>query len=163
LIKVDSTFFLPISQLFHEERINRKCYIITDRDKDYTSSKENADSDKIGITRMKDLLLQQNNNSCIIPSFALNTFEIQFYKKNIDILKRMLDTKLIYKQEARIVEIKGNLDSDNNEDVCKAIMKCVMHVKKGWMALTLIDYCETNAIIPQIPHYIGKVFKKVVL
>ena len=67
----------------------------------------------------------------------------------------------IYIQESKINEIKIKLDSLSTYEKCETIMKCVEHCKKGWMALKLIDYCNKESIIPEIPEYIENCFKEV--
>ena len=160
LIKVDSAFFGNISVLFHPDRIRRICYILTDKDVDFTSTKEHQRAEKLGLTRYNSLTTLKGTNSLIHPFFAENTFEIQLMDKNISTLKEMLKEKLIYVQDSKITEVSSNLDSSNPEDRYTAIMKCVKNIGKGWFAILLVDFCDKNNRTLSLPDYIKDAFKE---
>jgi len=158
LVKVDSAFFDKIAILFHEDRIRRNCYILTDKDTDFTKDKKRSRAERLGKTRHENLTKIKNN--LIYPFFAENTFEIQLMDKNIDTLKKILNEKLIYTEDSKISEITNSLDSTDDEDRYKAIMKCVNYVGKGWFAILLVDYCEKNSVKLSLPEYIENAFKE---
>lgn len=160
LIKMDSTFFTPVASMFNKDRIRRYCYIITDIDKDYTSDNSKAEAEKNGRERKEKLDVLQDSNEYISVFYAENTFEIQFYLDNIDILIKMIENDLIYLQKSKQEEIVNGLKSSDKKP--EIIMKCVNHVKKGWLAIKLVNYCTENELIPVLPKYIKSAFDEVI-
>jgi putative ATP-dependent endonuclease of OLD family len=162
LIKMDSTFFDPIAKMFHEQRIKRNCFIITDRDKDYTQVGSRNKAEKNGKEREDKLVAVEKDNPYIKVFFAENTFEIQLLLANISVLKGMVENKFVYVRAKEINEVLENLKSDQSSVLAETIMRCVEFVKKGWFALALIDYCNKNGLEMELPQYINDVFEKVV-
>jgi putative ATP-dependent endonuclease of OLD family len=157
---VDSAFFDNISVLFHPDRIRRRCYILTDKDVDFTSTKEHQRAEKLGLTRYNNLIVLKGKNSFIHPFFVYNTFEIQLPHHPLRILKEILKEKLIYDRDSKISEVSNSLDSTNAEDRYTAIMKCVNYVSKGWFAVLLVDFCDKNSRTLSYPYYIESAFKE---
>lgn len=153
IINIRSTFFEALLPLFHKDRITKRCSVVTDLDKDYTSDFKRKDAEKKGQERKKKLDKISENNQYVKAFYAENTFEIQLFeiKENLDILKNMVNG-VLYKQK-RVIENKiANLE--NNIKMKETIIDIAEDKGKGWFSLEFIDYCESKKIEPIIPKYI---------
>ena len=155
IINVNSTFFDSLLPLFNENRITKRCAVITDLDKDYTSDGSKKDAEKKGLTRQKNINKLSEQNIYVKGFYAENTFEIQLFEidSNLSILKDMVFKEdIIYKQNHTKTEKINRLNDDNSKK--ETIIEIVEYKGKGWFALELIDYCENHDLILSIPEYI---------
>ena len=162
LVKADSAFFGNIAMLFHAERINRRCFILTDKDTDFTKGKENSRAEQLGLSRFNSLEELKKGNELISPFFAENTFEIQLLDKNIDVLISIVNDKLIYTQESKVEEVVNNLVSKDMETRYDSILRCVEYIGKGWFAILFVDYCRKKELEVKLPKYIKQAFEEMV-
>ena len=91
VISMDSAFFEHLAVVFAENRIHRPCAILTDLDKTYSELPDNPANDtliqahyrtaeKIGLLRYQKLQTLIKDNQWLQAFFAINTFEVDFYK-----------------------------------------------------------------------------------
>lgn len=158
LINIGSTGFKNIARIFHQDRVNRRCGIITDFDESFISLPINKDDDnpeqkkarnsqKSGIERKANLELFCENNMCIKPFFAKNTFEVDMLlESNAYEFKNVVHE--IYKTDSKIEESKSNLDSEDVEVSGREVLKLATTKKKGWFALLVAEEVNVKTGVP---------------
>jgi putative ATP-dependent endonuclease of the OLD family len=159
LINIRSTGFKNVAQIFHDERIKRRCSILTDLDtkicdttitagdsedvKNYKTKVEN--SHQAGLRRKTDL--DSFANVWVKPFYAKHTFEVNFLAAgNQWEVKKIIDK--CYTGEKFIEEVKNELDSKDISVCGKRILTMAKQEGKGWFALMLGEHINPNTIIP---------------
>ena len=163
LVNMRSTGFENIALLFHDDRIRKKCAVITDLDSKFfdttiqeddtptikrKKSKAQGSHDK-GAERKIALDALCNGNDWLSPFYADHTFEVDFVKSGnrnylIDILKD------VYSQGATIKASRAELLS-TMADYGSRALTMANHQGKGWFAITLSGAINFNV---QLPEYI---------
>lgn len=164
LINIRSTGFENLAQLFHDDRIRRKCAIITDSDAPIIDTVIIAtDSDKVkklkeklkrsaevGVTRRKRLDAFSEENDWVSVFYANNTFEVDFITSGNEweAVKSIPD---VYKQPSSRDKAKNELESDDIAIYGTRILKMAEKEGKGWFALKLVK--QVN-FLTNFPDYI---------
>lgn len=156
IISMDSCFFENISKLFHKDRLQKQCVILTDGDKDFTSDKKYADREKNATDRLNKLKKLHKENSFVNIQYNDVTFEIELFKNNIPVLCDYIkDAKLFVRDENKVIlELLG----DNDEERYQRILSIAKKNGKGWFALDFSEWLERKRenILFKIPEYILK-------
>lgn len=158
IINMSSAFFQHVAKLFDNNRIQRKCAIITDLDHsikklpndpktDTDVQKKYRSSQKKGVERKALLDEFCSDNDWLSPFYAEHTFEIDTFKDNLCLIKESLNE--VYSQSYKITEYENKLESTNQEEVYEAILKIAKKEGKGWYALMLAEKVESNFNFPQ--------------
>ncbi len=161
LINIRSTGFKNVAQLFHSNRIRRKCSILTDLDdaicdtnliegesetlKKYKTKVENS---KIkGLERKAILDAFEKDNDWIKTFYAKYTFEVDFVMGgNAWEVEQIIDDVYIDKPTIKLT--KEELD---NEDVAvfgKRVLTMANQEGKGWFAIMLGKHISYKTIVP---------------
>ncbi|KAA0761723.1 ATP-dependent endonuclease [Bacillus sp. TE8-1] len=160
VINVNSTVFEHISNLFHDERIKRKCAIITDHDKslipldtdkskDTEEMKKFRNSEKKGEERKIKLDNYCKENQWIEAFYAKNTFEIDFVL-NGNVLEVVKTLSKIYKKPQAITDSKKLLRSKDDIKVGLETLRLADKVVgKGWFALMLAEEVTFETLVPR--------------
>lgn len=164
LVNMRSTGFENIALLFHDDRIRKKCAVITDLDSKFfdtttlasdspaaikKKNKAQGSHDK-GSSRKIALDSFCNGNQWLSPFYADHTFEVDFVKAgNSNCLINIL--KDVYSQEATITTSRTELLSANIETSGTRALTMANHQGKGWFAITLSGVIDFNI---QLPAYI---------
>lgn len=163
IINIGSTGFKNIGRVFHQDRINRKCAILTDLDTSIVQLVDNPLNDtefekhcrasqQKGIERKAILDEFVLDNESIELFFSNNTLEVSFAEIGNKIeLKNCVDD--IYTQESKRVELKADLDSTEISSYGKAALRLANKKGKGWFALLLAEKISYST---KIPDYILK-------
>ncbi|HDX9674322.1 TPA: AAA family ATPase [Bacillus cereus] len=158
VINMSSAVFEHIAKLFNDDRIRRKCAIITDHDKSILPLKQNANEDseeekkcrnsqQKGEERKRILDTFCESNPWVEPFYATYTFEVDFIlSQNQNAVINILDK--IYQTSAAISRSEGLLRSGSAEVAGKEILRLANKVGKGWFALLLAEEMNANTIIP---------------
>ncbi len=148
IINIRSTGFKNIATLFHDDRINRRCSILTDLDK--AINEEDKGAEEKGSARKRELDEFSKNNDWISPFYAEHTFEVDFVTYNNEFEVKKLIPE-IYSNAATKKKAKKDLDSDEVKKYGKRVLTMASNVGKGWFAIMLGKHItfETN-----IPEYI---------
>lgn len=161
LINIRSTGFENVAQLFHDDRIRRKCSILTDLDdaicdttilagdntrtQNYKLKVEGSKSK--GIERKEKLDIFEKDNQWVKTFYASHTFEVDFIKKgNTEEAISIIDK--IYKDIKTIVSAKYELGSKEVAEYGKRILTMAKQEGKGWFAIMLGEYISFKTIIP---------------
>ena len=149
VISVDGSYFDNISTLFHNDRIQKYAVILTDGDKDFLFP--NSEKEINAKNRVKRLKEMNSDNEYIFISVSEYTFEIDFYRDNLNVFKEFLTDHEIYKK----LSILDELDSDDIVTVYKRISKICDYIGKGKLAYLFSKWLENNKEINiNIPKYI---------
>lgn len=162
LINIRSTGFENLAQLFHDDRIRRKCSIITDSDIAIIDTEiEEGDSDKLqtlktslnnaeesGERRKAALDAFTKGNTWIKIFYADNTFEVDFVKSgNAWEVQQIIDDVYI-KQATRDTALE-DLKSDEIARYGKRVLTMATQEGKGWFALLLGKHIFFKTIVPE--------------
>ena len=159
IIKMGSAFFEHIALLFHDERVQRHCAIITDLDssiiplksddkKDSKKEKKCRASQKAGLERKEKLDAFCENNPWLKPFYARYTFEVDFLLSGNEFeVKQTLNE--IFEQKNAIKESQKKLESNKNSDKELEILRLAKKVGKGWLALLISEKLVYNTYFPE--------------
>lgn len=162
LVNIRSTGFENIAMLFDNERIKKRCSIITDLDTAFFDTaiypidsapdkkkKEKAlGSQETGLARkgrLEDFCL---NNPWVSTFYADHTFEVDFIKSsNSSYLERIIGD--VYTQQAKIDEATTELSSVDIAISGSRVLTMANYQGKGWFALTLGKVIDFKVAIPE--------------
>lgn len=161
LINIRSTAFENLAKIFHPDRIQKPCAIITDLDMAFIDLTEKDDdnknlqrhcrrSQKTGEERKKRLDLFISDNDCIKAYYADHTFEVDFAKsgtENRELLRKLVS--VIYSEAGKIDDIQRLLESTNLSEYGKGSLKLARKNGKGWFAILLAENISEDTIVPQ--------------
>ncbi|MFI4912065.1 MAG: ATP-dependent nuclease [Sedimentisphaeraceae bacterium JB056] len=159
IVNIGSTGFLNIAQIFNKERVRKQCAIITDQDKSLIPLNEDSTLDskeekyyrasqKAGSDRQLKFNAYHENNEYVKPFYAEYTFEVDFVKNSNEFeVKGVIDE--IFKQEAKKINSKANIDNDNIPIKGKEVLKLANKIGKGWFALHVEEHLQFNTYIPE--------------
>lgn len=162
LVNIRSTGFENIAMLFDNERIKKRCSIITDLDDaffDTTIYPTDSDLDKkkkekalgsqeAGFARKVRLDCFSQNNPWISTFYANHTFEVDFIQSsNSHYLKSIV--KDIYTKQITIDTARTELSSADIAVSGSRALTMANHQGKGWFALTLGKVIDFKTTIPE--------------
>lgn len=159
LISIGSTGFENIARIFHPDRINKNCAILTDLDKSIIKISDNPNDDNdyqkhcrasqnSGEERQQRLTNFCNGNTFIKTFFAQYTFEVDFLINNNSYeIVNCLDK--IYSREADIKKAKELLENPSVEVSGVEILRIANKYGKGWLALVVAEQLVYNTYIPK--------------
>lgn len=161
LINIRSTGFLNVAQLFHDDRIRRKCSIITDLDaaicdttifpdeteKSKKYKQELERSEQKGQQRKAGLNEFEKGNNWVKAFFACYTFEVDFLKNYNSWEVRKTINKVYKDQETRVTANK-ELKSNDVSISGKRVLTMANQEGRGWFAILLSKYINHNTNIP---------------
>lgn len=163
LINIGSTGFENVASVFHDDRIKRKCAIITDLDtsiidlpedekNDNKEQKSCRASQKSGEQRKLRLDEFINNNDWLDVFYADYTFEVDFINSNNSHEVKQLVSKE-FSRDVDIKRIQGLLNDKSVGITGKEILRLAEKYGKGWFAIKLSEYITH---LTSIPTYILK-------
>lgn len=161
IINIRSTGFENVASIFHQDRIRRKCAILTDLDssivdhviidKDGTKVKKFKNScrrsEESGVERKDRLDEFSKDNEWVDVFYAKHTFEVDFLLEynEYEIIKLIPE---VYKKDAKRKEVKAELETRKSEVAGKRVLTMANNVGKGWFAILLGKYITNNTYIP---------------
>lgn len=161
LINIRSTGFENVAQLFHDDRIHRRCSILTDLDDAICDTTPDS-SDKERIKKYKKRVVQSQqsgierkvrldslalDNSWLEVFYATHTFEVDFTicGNQYEVIETLNE---VYKDPKTIETAK---DEINSEDVAlsgKRVLTIAKNMGKGWFAILLGEHINELTYIP---------------
>jgi putative ATP-dependent endonuclease of OLD family len=162
LINIRSTGFQNVAVLFHDDRIRKRCSIVTDLDKSIIDTAPVA-GDAEGVLRRKrkyqgaqdkgvarKTLLEESfqENPWVSPFFAPHTFEVDFVaagnaRKVVGILPD------IYTDAPTIATAKADLESTDIARYGQRTLTMANNYGKGWFAILLGKKIDPETAIPE--------------
>lgn len=161
LINIRSTGFKNVAQLFHDNRIRRKCSILTDLDdaicdttiidgenKTLKKYKTKVENSKIkGLERKAFLDVFEKDNDWIKTFYADYTFEVDFVKDgNAWEVVQVIDD--VYVDKPTIKRTKEELENKEVAVFGKRILTMANQEGKGWFAIMLGKHISYKTIVP---------------
>lgn len=159
LVNIGSTGFKNIARLFHQDRIQRNCAIITDQDTsvlpledelfgDTPEEKACRASEKKGLERKADLEKFIKDNDHINLFFADYTFEVDFLKNgNQYEIKACISS--VYNNAKKVDEMTKSVDDSSVAVFGPAVLEMANYKGKGWFALLLAEHLNYNTYVPK--------------
>ncbi|NQZ49518.1 MAG: AAA family ATPase [Moritella sp.] len=162
LVNIRSTGFKNIAMLFSDERIKKRCGIITDSDSAFFDTTILAtDSDSVknkktkaigsqdsGLNRKRILDDFCQSNPWIAPFYADHTFEVDFIKSsNKSYLKKIVNS--VYTQQSKRDVATTELSLIDIAVSGSRALTMANHQGKGWFALTLGEAIDFKVNIPE--------------
>ena len=160
LINIRSTGFENLAQLFHDDRIQSKCSIVTDLDAEICDTViVDNDTDKIiayktkvknssrkGSERKTRLDTFSKSNKWVKPFYADHTFEIDFVQDgNKWEVKQLINH--VYKEPETIKKAKAELESSEVALYGKRVLTMAKREGKVWFAILLGKHVSFKTII----------------
>ncbi|MEQ1670362.1 MAG: TOPRIM nucleotidyl transferase/hydrolase domain-containing protein, partial [Hyphomicrobium sp.] len=161
LINIRSTGFENVAVLFHDQRIRKRCGILTDMDTAFiVTASDPADTEAVakakkkalgaqavGVTRKAALTDFAKDNPWLEPFFAPHTFEVDFVSagngaKIVSVLNE------IYKDAATIALSKAELESGNIAEYGRRVLTMADNAGKGWFASLIGKMIDHRTTIP---------------
>lgn len=157
IINMSSAVFDNIAELFSNDRIRRRCAIITDLDTSLIKlpEDENEDTDEekrersaqnIGANRRRKLEEKYSDNPWVKMFYAEYTFEADYVLNNnereiVNILHK------IYKNSHSVDNATEKLNDSSSK--ANEALRLANKVGKGWFALLLAEEINRNTNIPE--------------
>ncbi|MDR6584338.1 ATP-dependent nuclease [Herbaspirillum frisingense] len=161
LVNIGSTGFKNISVLFHDDRIRRRCAIITDLDSAYADTEEQPDDSErtkkwkarmrasaaSGESRKEDLDAETADNNWLSVFYATHTFEVDFTQcGNIPELEMTVDD--VYSGANTIQEANDDFESEDIARYGRRVLTMATKKGKGWFAILLGKYVDEWTNVP---------------
>lgn len=159
LVSMSSAVFENVARVFNEDRIRRRCAIITDKDtsvislpadlKDDTKTQAKArDSQTAGEARQIKIKNLCEGNQWINAFFAEHTFEVDVFDAgNRGLYEGLVDE--MYQQTKKISEIKEVLNSQDKEVWAIELLRILKKGGKGWCSLYAAQQVHPDTKIPK--------------
>jgi len=159
LVNIGSTGFENIAILFHDDRVRKKCAIITDLDTSILPlpPKKDDESNEIKGCRNSEISGRERKekldkfiigNSWINVFYATHTFEVDFLMEN-NSYEINLAIKNEYKLPKAIEEIKKKLESTEVSIAGKEILRLAEKFGKGWFAIMVSEKINHLTGVPK--------------
>ncbi|GAL81913.1 predicted ATP-dependent endonuclease of the OLD family [Algibacter lectus] len=161
LINIRSTGFKNVAQLFHDNRIRRKCSILTDLDDaicDTTINDGESESSKKYKTKVENSRIKglerkvildefEKDNDWIKTFYAKYTFEVDFVMRgNAWEVEQIIDN--VYVDKPTIKLTKEELDDEDVAVFGKRVLTMANQEGKGWFAIMLGKHISYKTIVP---------------
>jgi putative ATP-dependent endonuclease of OLD family len=161
LINIGSTGFENVAQLFHADRLQRKCSIITDLDAEICDTtelpgdeedlkkykKKVLGSHKSGAERKVKLDLFTDGNNWLKPCYAQHTFEVDFILAG-NVPEAVSTIKDVYTDPLTRTQATTDLESGDLAVFGRRILRMAKQHGKGWYAILLGGYVNFTTVIP---------------
>lgn len=161
LINIRSTGFQNVAVLFHDDRIKKRCAIVTDLDATFFDTTPAADDNDAlskfkarcasaqtkGLARKAALDTFSDGNPWVECFYAPHTFEVDFVDAgNADQVVGTIGS--VYKDPATIAKAKTELESKDIAVFGKRALLMANYEGKGWFAIALGNRIDHQVIIP---------------
>jgi putative ATP-dependent endonuclease of OLD family len=162
LINIRSTGFENVAVLFHDQRIRKRCAIVTDLDDafiDTTPDPQDGDAEKkakasalasqtSGLQRKAALTAFTKGNNWLSAHFADYTFEVDFLINGANAAKVVSILGEVYKSAPTIAQTKADLESKDIAVSGTRMLTMAKHMGKGWFAILLGKVVDHHTIVP---------------
>lgn len=171
LINIRSTGFENVAVLFHDQRIRKRCAIVTDLDDAFIDTAPDALDDedeklikkkalaaqKSGLERKAKLATFTGGNTWLTTHYADYTFEVDFLIQGANVGKVVSILGEVYKLPAKIAQAKAELEDADLAVSGTRMLKMAERMGKGWFAILLGKVVDHHVVIPD--YILDAVFK----
>lgn len=162
LVNVRSTGFKNVALLFHDQRIRKRCSIVTDWDSlflDVTPAAADSEAEvrfkkkcqgahDDGAERKVALDAFVAGNEWLSAHYATHTFEVDFVLAgNVELACAVVSK--VYVDPRTRVEAEEDLRSGNKSRYGRRMLTMAGNQGKGWFAILLGDALDHTTLIPQ--------------
>lgn len=162
LINIRSTGFKNVAILFNDDRIRKKCSIITDLDTSIIDTTPNPNdsaavskfkkkclgSETKGKERRKALNKFSHGNNWLEVFYAPNTFEVDFISAgNANFVKCIVED--VYTDEGTRNTSRLEITSEDISIYGKRVLTMATHEGKGWFAILLSNNVDDQVKLPE--------------
>jgi hypothetical protein len=159
VISMSCAYFEHVAAVFSDERIQRPCAIVTDRDAALIDLPEDPTDDtedqararaaqESGESRYRGLRAFAEGNRWIRPLFADHTFEVEFIgANNSQEVVRTLGE--IYSKPLIVERTKARLEEEDIQIAGTEALRLANKIGKGWFALLLAERLDAWTFIPE--------------
>lgn len=161
IVNIRSTGFENIALLFSDQRIKKRCAILTDLDASISSvavaegdstavasfrAKASA-SQAVGANRKSRLEEFSSDNPWLGVFFAPHTFEVDFLAEgNVDTVVSIISD--VYSSPSHQLTAKAAIESADAFESGYRILKMAEKMGKGWFAILLAENIDHRTVIP---------------
>lgn len=160
LVNIRSTGFENIAVLFHDQRVRKRCAIVTDLDaafidlnpdpkddKAVARAKKAQGSQMTGLARKAKMTTFIKDNTWVDLFLAPHTFEVDFVAAgNVSKVVSILGS--VYKDAATIALSKTELESGDIASFGQRVLTMATHEGKGWFAILLGRVIDAHTVVP---------------
>lgn len=161
LINIRSTGFQNVAVLFHDDRIKKRCAIVTDLDATFFDTAPAAADDAAlskfkarcasaqikGLARKAALDAFSQGNPWVECFYAPHTFEVDFVDAGN--AQQVIETiASVYKDPATVSKAKTELESKDIAVFGKRALLMANYEGKGWFAIALGNRIDHQVIVP---------------
>ncbi|MCU1523704.1 MAG: ATP-dependent endonuclease [Microbacteriaceae bacterium] len=165
LVNLRSTGFENVASLFHDDRIRKRCAIVTDLDvaietigagetDDKLAKRRDAmaRSQKSGAERKVRLDTFSNGNDWVEVFYAPHTFEVDLIDcGNVDLMVGLVDD--LFRSEKVRADAKEHFESGDMGRFGRLVLQVAKRVGKGWFAVLVASALTPHVVIP--PYILG--------
>jgi putative ATP-dependent endonuclease of OLD family len=162
LINIRSTGFKNVAVLFHEDRVRKRCSILTDLDASIidttpvagdseaiTKFKEKCEgSATVGAARKMNLEAFVAGNRWLGLQLSDHTFEVDFVKAG-NVPEVVCLVSKVYTDAQTITLAKSELESNDLAKFGKRVLTMANYEGKGWFAILLGKQINFQTVIPK--------------
>jgi putative ATP-dependent endonuclease of the OLD family len=158
VISMDSAFFEHIAVIFHDDRVRRRCSIITDHDQAFIALGESPDNDDkeqkharaaadVGEQRRATLSSFCGSNPWVSAFFANHTFEVDFLAAgNASEICAVIEDH--YSQPSAAKRSGAALKDDDLSVAGREVVRVANKLGKGWFSLLLAEKLTVETRVP---------------
>ncbi|NQX30085.1 AAA family ATPase [Microbacteriaceae bacterium VKM Ac-2854] len=158
IVNVRSTGFQNVASIFHDNRIRKKCAVLTDLDAPYVPTDPVPEGDaafveaalrsaKAGDERAESLRTTFANNGWVASFFADHTFEVDFIKSgNVEVLVKIVPD--VWVSPTKRTEAIEDLRCGLIERSGRRALAMAEKVGKGWFAVSVADAIDHTVRLP---------------
>tara|TARA_R110002072_G_scaffold7773_5_gene41526 strand:+ start:2313 stop:4451 length:2139 start_codon:yes stop_codon:yes gene_type:complete len=161
IVNIRSTGFENVAQLFHPDRIQKRCSILTDLDAEFFSTAiavDDSDAEKArkrkatssatkGLERQIKLNSFTEGNPWLETFYARNTFEVDLIaEKNSHLFKQAIED--VYTDVHTITVAASDLGSSDIAVFGQRALSMANYAGKGWFAILLGNHLTYRTGIP---------------
>ncbi|TIP11327.1 ATP-dependent endonuclease [Mesorhizobium sp.] len=166
LINIGSTGFENVAVVFHEDRLRKRCAIVTDLDAAFVNTTSNPGdneatqkakaralgSQQAGLARQIRLDGFVADNPWVTVHYAPHTFEVDFVAagNHRPVVAALPD---IYRDPATIAIATAELQSGNITQFGRRVLTVATNAGKGWFAIQVAKKIDPDT---QLPDYIAR-------
>lgn len=159
VISMDAAFFEHVALIFHNDRLRRRCSIVTDLDAsleilpedpadDDSRLRHYREAERAGEQRRGGLGTFSQDNPWLQAFYATHTFEVDFLASN-NAREVSAIADAIYSRNADRARVREALGSEDVVIAGEEVLRLAEKVGKGWFAILLSEVLYADTVIPQ--------------